>query len=121
MPLAKIADSRWNKLEFTCSSDISIGNSSISGFMQSVLNLNSQSPIDEIKFKNGILTIKFHDTRVWKIKLYTRDINTDVSYIVDQNAKWSRQFILGFVTPVNNSVINLFANYNLDEIDGKLI
>lgn len=116
---ADLKNGKWNKLIIECEGiDPSMDNSYISIWANLALKLHEFTPIKDIKFKNQWLEIEFVDGRIWKSKIWSQTINTDISYDLDKDTKWSRESVLAYLSPLVTATVTLYANYGLNDIKG---
>jgi len=117
--MANLKDSSWFKLDIDCIGDItSFNNSSVNSWVVLVLRLHNINAINKITFKNNFLTINFVDGRIWKTKILSRSLDTDVTYNLDNSTLWSRSLTIEGIAPVTTATIKLYAEYELNEIEG---
>ena len=112
-------DATWQKFEFECANPAQIGN--FQTIIQQVISLHTQLPITRIRLTNDIFRIDFANGKIWRMKYWTLEANPDVSYILDSDTTWKRDFISQYIIPIVNSLSALRFNLGVIAMDGIIL
>lgn len=121
MATVDLKDASWQKFLIDSTDNLDSLNGHIQAVMASILLMHAHTPTKWVKLTAGLpaeMEIRYIDNRTWKVLIHQRDMNSPVSYVLNQSDQWKREeMIRDHIIPVTNAIMRLHALYVLSSVD----